>query len=47
MLLYYCGLKQNKLYSFKLKIYLLSNKILEPWLETEASANQKHDMWQF
>jgi hypothetical protein len=47
MLLCYCGLKQNELYLLKLKKRLLSNEILESWLETEARAKQRHDMWQF
>jgi len=47
MLLCYCGLKQNELYLLKLKNRLLSNEILESCLEMEASAKQRHDMWQF
>ena len=50
MLLCYCVLKQNELYLLKLKKHLLSNEILEileSCLETEASAKQRHDMWQF
>ena len=45
MLLCYRRLKQNELYLLKLKIYLLSNEIGESWLETEASAKQRHNIW--
>jgi hypothetical protein len=47
MLLCYFLLKLNELFLLKLKKRLLSNEILESWLETEASAKQRHNMWQF